>query len=424
MQPDKSLAPYLFEVPEGWRTAPLGEIANIMRGISWSRNLASEVREAGALPVVRIGNVQSDGFHMSETLYIRDVSPRNIKLRTINDRTIVMVGSNGNPNRVGNVFLATEEVTGHLFASFLLAIKPQPEISEGFLTEVLRSPAIQAQITKSTAGSTGIKNLSLRWLRKMEVLLPPHHEQIAIASALDSLDEAVKHTEEVIAATECLRGSLLHELLSRGLPDRHTDWKQSRELGTIPACWEVVRLGDVAGIRGEQLIPASGDERPFVGLEHINNGGILNSVGRAGDSISNKTVFRAGDTLFGKLRPNLRKVVRAEFDGVCSTDILAVFGKGSADSRFVSLCLQSDQLHQHAMRGVAGTKMPRTSWRHLRQHVVGLPTKKEQRAIADVLETIDDAIVESRSEAETLRSAKESFAEVLLTGQLRADVLA
>jgi len=37
---------------------------------------------------------------------------------------------------------------------------------------------------------------------------------------------------------------------------------------------------------------------------------------------SNKSVFRKDDILYGKLRPNLNKVYKADFDGICSTDIL------------------------------------------------------------------------------------------------------
>ena len=78
-----------------------------------------------------------------------------------------------------------------------------------------------------------------------QLLLPPLDEQRAIAAVLDSIDEAIERTEEVIAATERLRDALLHDLLTRGLPGRHTEWKEVRGLGTIPASWDVVRLGDV-----------------------------------------------------------------------------------------------------------------------------------------------------------------------------------
>ena len=41
------------------------------------------------------------------------------------------------------------------------------------------------------------------------------------------------------------------------------------------------------------------------------------SCAKAREAISNKAEFQCGDTLYGKLRPNLRKVVRINFDGVC-----------------------------------------------------------------------------------------------------------
>ena len=80
------------------------------------------------------------------------------------------------------------------------------------------------------------------------MLLPSLHEQRAIADVLDSIDGAIGRTEAVIAATETLRNSLLHELLTRGVPGWHTEWKDLPGIGTIPADWEVVRLGEVAEV--------------------------------------------------------------------------------------------------------------------------------------------------------------------------------
>ena len=83
----------------------------------------------------------------------------------------------------------------------------------------------------------------------MHIALPPLPEQRAIADVLDSIDDAIERTEAVIAATETLRDSLLHELLTRGVPGWHTEWKDVPGIGTIPADWEVVRLGEVAEVR-------------------------------------------------------------------------------------------------------------------------------------------------------------------------------
>ena len=77
------------------------------------------------------------------------------------------------------------------------------------------------------------------------LLLPPLPEQRAIAAVLDAIDDAIERTEAVITATERLRDALLHELLTRGVPGWHTQWKDVPGIGTIPAAWEVVRLGEV-----------------------------------------------------------------------------------------------------------------------------------------------------------------------------------
>ena len=188
---------------------------------------------------------------------------------------------------------------------------------------------------------------------------------------------------------------------------------------TQPDGWQKVRLGDVASLRREQVKPVGYDSQPYVALEHIVPGGSLTGYGKASDSVSHKTMFCKGDVLYGKLRPNLRKVVRAEFDGVCSTEILAVRSRDSANAYFLSHLFRSEQLHGYAMQGITGTKMPRTSWGHLRGFEILLPPLAEQRAIAAVLDSIDEAIEGSRVERDALQSLQTSTADALLTGRVR-----
>ncbi len=72
-------------------------------------------------------------------------------------------------------------------------------------------------------------------MRSLPILLPPLSEQQAIAAVLDSIDEAIERTEAVITATERVRDALLHELLTRGVPGWHTQWKDVPGIGTVPA---------------------------------------------------------------------------------------------------------------------------------------------------------------------------------------------
>ena len=106
--------------------------------------------------------------------------------------------------------------------------------------------------------TTGIRNLDYAGYLDYPVILPPLPEQRAIADVLDSIDEAIERTEAVIAATETLRDSLLHELLTRGVPGWHTEWKDVPGIGTIPADWEVVRLGECVTHVGSGVTPRGG----------------------------------------------------------------------------------------------------------------------------------------------------------------------
>lgn len=102
---------------------------------------------------------------------------------------------------------------------------------------------------------------------------------------------------------------------------------------------------------------------PYIGLEHINPGS-RTLVDMAPSSVSQSTngVFAKGDILFGKLRPNLRKVVQVDCDGFCSTDFLVLRPKTGVDHRYATHSIASEFVFRHAERNSIGTGMPRTSW--------------------------------------------------------------
>lgn len=133
---------------------------------------------------------------------------------------------------------------------------------------------------------------------------------------------------------------------------------------------------------------------PYVGLEHIPTGGSsLLGVGSAADSISTNGMFSSGDILFGKLRPQLRKCVRVQTPGYCSTDILVLRPNAGIDPTYAGYIAQSDVVFGTAIRTEEGTKMPRCSWHDLKRVTVFLPQESAiQKKIAAILKSIDTAI--------------------------------
>ena len=165
-------------------------------------------------------------------------------------------------------------------------------------------------------------------------------------------------------------------------------------------------LGDCALLVGDKVDPAVCGDLPYVGLEHIGQGTLsLLGTGTARDVDSTKTAFRAGDILFGKLRPYFRKVVRPDFDGICSTDIWVVRPKAGVDAGYLFYLMASAAFVDFASQGSEGTRMPRAMWEHVASYSVRPPSVPEQCAIGLTLGAFDDKIKLNERMAETLEEA-------------------
>jgi len=86
-----------------------------------------------------------------------------------------------------------------------------------------------------------------------------------------------------------------------------------------------VGLDRLVELRSEKVATNKDPNLPYIGLEHIAQGQprLLGSLPSSA-SVSINCYFSKDDILFGKLRPNLRKSVKAPFAGYCSTDILVL----------------------------------------------------------------------------------------------------
>ena len=167
--------------------------------------------------------------------------------------------------------------------------------------------------------------------------------------------------------------------------------------------WQTVALGDCAMLVRETVLPSDLENTPYVGLEHIGENTLsLVGYGIASDVTSAKTRFRYKDILFGKLRPYFRKVVRARFDGICSTDIWVVRAKEGVDQQFLFYHMASQSLVDFATSASEGTRMPRAKWDYVSRYELPIPPLSEQRTIAHILGTLDDKIELNRRMNQTL----------------------
>ena len=127
----------------------------------------------------------------------------------------------------------------------------------------------------------------------------------------------------------------------------------------IPENWVWIKLETAFDEVKEKTIPSPDSELSFIGLEHLQSGGGIVGVGDSKDIKSTKTLFNAGDVLYGKLRPYLNKHSRVDFAGVASTDILVFRPKGIFGSRLLDNYLGLSHVVAYAQSHSKGINLPR-----------------------------------------------------------------
>lgn len=179
--------------------------------------------------------------------------------------------------------------------------------------------------------------------------------------------------------------------------------------------WKQVSLKEVAELRRETVQPKEAGLLPYVGLEHLEPGNPrIRLHGSPEDVRSTKSKFRSGDVLFAKLRPYLDKAALAEWDGIASTDIL-ILSPTSIDSEFLAYLVHLPQFIAHATSTMTGVNHPRTSWSSLGEWELALPPEGEQRAIAGVLRSIQQAREATEKVIAATRELRRSVLKHLFT---------
>lgn len=286
--------------------------------------------------------------------------------------------------------LPADQVCSKFVAYFLASAEPQKRFIE--MTDV--------------GAKTGI---NLTTVGKLTFPCPPLQEQQAIAAALSDADGVVAGLERVIAKKRLIKQGAMQDLLTA-----------RRRLPGFSGEWEVKPFAQIARIRNTKVWTLDNPvAQNCIELEQVEHetGRILYWT----DATNRATVkyqFEAGDVLFGRLRPYLRKFHHANIQGVCSTEIWPLMTQGIGGG-FLYQVIQSDGFIAAACEAY-GTHMPRADWGKIATHQIQVPVDpKEQQAIGEVLIDMENEIQTLESRLAKARAVKEGMMQNLLTGRVR-----
>ena len=397
------------ELPEGWRTVRLDAIADAIMGQSPPGEtvvaLDGKVEELTGLPFIQ-GNAEFGRAHPTPSKWCVDP----LKVSEPGDVLFSVRAPVGDVNRADQTVAIGRGVAAIRF------IGADPGFGWHSIKHSRRGFERLAQ------GST-FEAIGGPEIRALSILLPPLPEQRAIADVLDSIDEVIEHTEAVIAATETLRNSLLHELLTRGVPGWHTEWKDVPGMSTIPADWQVVLLADVATVERGKFAHRPRNEPRFYGgdIPFIQTSDVVRSVGvirshsqtlnESGLSISK--LFPTG-TVVITIAANIGETAITGYPMAFPDSLVGMIPTG-VDSRFLEYYVRTQKARLERFAPKSAQK--NINLEDLRPMLVPVPSKDEQTAIAEQLGAVQYEVDSLQALLADTRTLKTSMANELLSGR-------
>ena len=403
-------------VPSDWKAYSIGEIGRIKNGINKPKGAFGS-----GYPFVNLNDVFGRSQIASvEYLDLLQTTPAERDKYNLQEGDVLFIRSSVKPSGVGLTAVVTADLNSCVFSGFLLRFRESGILLTEFKEYCFSASYFRNALISSSSVSANT-NINQSALAGLILLVPPAHEQQAIAAALSDVDGLVAGLERVIAKKRLIKQGAMQDLLTA-----------RRRLPGFSGEWEYKSLGSVSAFITKGATPTT------YGFEWQSHGVLFlrsECVGPLGLDLSqsmficdhahkilNRSEVRSGDVLI-TITGNVGRVVRlpAEFAfGNINQHIARIrVSSISSSGEYVFQQLSQQKFVKYFNSIVTGQAYPQISLRQVREAVLPFPSLKEQYAIAAVLSDMDAEIQTLEARLAKARAVKEGMMQNLLTGRVR-----
>ena len=392
-----------------WKTVKLGEVTEIIKGGTPSRNVEKYFRGniAWAIP--------SDITALDSFLYIDDTET-HITEEALNNSAAILLP-------IGTVLLTSRATIGDTaintvpmatnqgFANFVC----HENLSNVFLAYYLKY--IKKKLNDLASGST-FKEITKGTLVNIEIPFLPLEEQRAIAEALSDVDGLINALDALIAKKRAIKQATMQQLLTG-----------KTRLPGFSGAWETKRLGEIAlFFKGSSLftktdMSVDGKRRCIhYGELFTTYGEYISEVLHGTDreeafflSVSNDVLMPASD-----VTPNGLATASciSESDIILGGDILVIrVPTEILNGVFLAYTIKINR--NQVMQLVTGTTVYHLYGRDMANFTFIMPSVQEQNAIVHVLSDMDAEIAALEQRRDKTLAIKQGMMQQLLTGRVR-----
>lgn len=425
------------EIPSDWKVETVTDVADPEQSDAFTDGdwvESSDMDEDGDIQLVQLGHLGEGMFKGEPDRFVNEKFAEEEGC-TILEEEELMISRMQEP--ILRACLLPEFEKESIMAVDIARLRPKESWNKQFLKYLFNSRPVWKQGLAWASGTTR-KRISRTNLGKIELQKPDISEQRRIASILYNVEQAIKKTEELLKQMKRVKKGLKQDILLEGIQNSEFETYDIGPKGfNIPSHWDVVPLKDIGDddlennfTDGDWVESADMVDEGEYQLIQLGNIGIGEFKGECNRYVSEQffqnegcTDVETGDLLISRMaEPIMRTTICPDFEikSITAVDVVvAKVDEEEWDKRYLENLLNHKQYTDIGRAYAAGSTRKRISRGNLEEIKIPKPSIKEQKEIADILESADLEIESLKQEREHLRNLKLGLMQDLLTGEVR-----
>ncbi|TRU23731.1 MAG: restriction endonuclease subunit S [Microcystis aeruginosa Ma_MB_S_20031200_S102] len=421
---------------------PLQRIGNLVSTVQYGCSALASLEPIG-VPILRMNNLQNDGWELSNLKYIQLTEDQ---LNTYKLKIGDLVFNRTNSKELVGKCEVFRESGDWVFASYLIRVRTdEQKLNPQFASDFLNTYIGRLQIDRFSRQIIGMTNINAEEIKQILLPLPPLNKQIELVAAMD---EARSHRKQKLAEADALLSSLDDYLLNTlGLKppvkderkvfaiqtfsiserfDPHFHTPNFKNIYRLLSKTTTKKLGEVVQFSKDSWNPKDEEKLTFRYIE------ISNVKPQTGEAIWTETLTKEapsrarmlvhGDDIIVSLtRPHHGSIAHLseEFDGcIASTGFAVIRSVSKLVNRQYLWCILRSQISlQQMLQRSSGGNYPAITKTELENIIIPIPEISIQEKIVAEIQHRRSESQRLRSEAETgWQIAKQWFEDQLLGG--------
>ncbi len=404
-------------IPKDWMISSLAELAQIRSGIA--KNTQKVVNNPISVHYLRVANVQDGYLDLSEMSVIQVTRAELTRYAVLPGD--VLMNEGGDLDKLGRGAMWNGEFSPCIHQNHVFVVRCGSSILPSYLNIWTAGDTARRYFMVAGKQTTNLATINKTALGHLPVVLPPHHEQHAIAEALSDVDDLIGALDKLIAKKRAIKQAAMQQLLTgkTRLPGFSDEWVNTT-------------LGEVIEKCTSGATPYRGCPDFYKGnIRWITSGELeYGPIYETQEHISIEAIKKTNL----KLHPPgtfLMAITGLEAEGTRGS--CGIVGAEAATNQSCMAIYPTEALlseflfHYYVFRGKSlalqycqGTKQQSYTASTVKLLPILLPVDTdEQKAIAKALSDMDSEIAALEQRRDKTRQIKQGMMQALLTGRIR-----